>query len=134
MLKNRRFYLIAVIVIIGLGIASRRIMGFPYFVYEYVGDVLWAMNLYMLFRLIFPSEKIPLITFISFAFAVLVEFSQLYHEPWIDSIRNTVIGGMILGYGFLWSDILCYAIGTTLGVLADLIYLKIRTKKNAERV
>jgi NO-binding membrane sensor protein with MHYT domain len=132
-MKERRFYLIAVIVIIGLGIASRKIMGFPYPVYEYAGDILWGMNLYMVFRLIFPRENIPMITFISFTTSVLVEFSQLYHAPWIDSFRDTFIGAMLLGYGFLWSDILCYAIGTALGVITDVVYLS-RKKKNEQRI
>ncbi len=48
---------------------------------------------------------------------VTVELSQLYHAPWIDSIRQTTLGGLILGFGFLWSDLACYA----LGVLAEII-------------
>lgn len=129
-MRSRAFYIISAVIIIGLGIASRKIMGFPYFVYEYVGDVLWAANLYMVFRIFFPREKISLMAFISFVTSVLVEFSQVYHAPWIDSFRNTFIGGMLIGYGFLWSDILCYAIGTAIGVIADVIYIKVSRKKN----
>ncbi|MCG8538340.1 MAG: DUF2809 domain-containing protein [Clostridia bacterium] len=29
------------------------------------------------------------------------------------------IGGLILGFGFLWSDIVCYAIGILIGLLAE---------------
>ncbi len=129
-LKRKRLpYIISIVLVIALGIASRKIMGFPYFVYEYVGDVLWAANLYLLLAFLFPKEKISILAFISITFSVLVEFSQIYHEPWIDSIRNTFIGGMVLGYGFLWSDILCYAIGTFLGVIIDMQFIKIFKKK-----
>ena len=47
--------------------------------------------------------------------------SQLYHAPWIDSIRHTTLGGLILGYGFLWSDLACYAVGVGLGVVIEII-------------
>jgi hypothetical protein len=33
---------------------------------------------------------------ISLAFAFLVEISQFYHAPWIDSIRQTTLGGLVL--------------------------------------
>jgi hypothetical protein len=52
-------------------------------------------------------------------FSVAVEISQLYHAPWIDSIRQSTIGGLILGFGFLWSDLACYALGVGLGVMID---------------
>jgi len=42
-----------------------------------------------------------------------------YRAPWIDSIRRTTVGGLILGYGFLWSDLVCYAAGVGLGALAE---------------
>ncbi|MDO4536447.1 MAG: DUF2809 domain-containing protein, partial [Clostridium perfringens] len=54
--------------------------------------------------------------------------SQIYHAPWIDSIRNTTLGGLVLGFGFLWSDILCYTIGIAIGVALDVI-ISIRLKK-----
>jgi hypothetical protein len=51
--------------------------------------------------------------------SVLVEVSQLYKAPWIDSIRRTTIGGLVLGHGFVWSDLACYAVGTGLGILLE---------------
>jgi hypothetical protein len=47
------------------------------------------------------------------------EFSQLYHAPWIDSIRSTFIGHIILGSGFMWFDFAAYAIGIFIGVLCE---------------
>ena len=45
--------------------------------------------------------------------------SVLYHTPWIDSIRQTTLGGLILGFGFLWSDLACYAVGVGFGVVME---------------
>ena len=56
---------------------------------------------------------------LAMAFSVAVELSQLYHAPWIDSIRHTTLGGLILGFGFVWSDLVCYALGVGLGVLVE---------------
>jgi Protein of unknown function (DUF2809) len=52
-------------------------------------------------------------------FSVVIEISQLYHAPWIDSIRQTTLGGLILGYDFVASDLTCYALGIGLGVLFE---------------
>jgi hypothetical protein len=41
------------------------------------------------------------------------------HGPWIDLIRRTMLGGLALGYGFLWSDLACYAVGVGLGVVIE---------------
>ena len=59
---------------------------------------------------------------VAMAFAVAIELSQLYHAPWIDSIRRTTLGGLILGFGFLWSDLACYALGVGLGVLVETLW------------
>jgi hypothetical protein len=53
--------------------------------------------------------------------SIAVELSQLNHAPWIESIRQTTVGGLILGFGFLWSDLACYAVGVGLGVLGEII-------------
>ncbi len=56
---------------------------------------------------------------ISLALAFLVEISQLYHAPWIDSIRQTTLGGLVLGFGFLWTDLVCYSVGIGTGALTE---------------
>ena len=52
---------------------------------------------------------------ISFA----IELSQLYRAPWIDSIRATRPGALVLGQGFLWSDLVCYSAGVVLAMALD---------------
>jgi hypothetical protein len=53
------------------------------------------------------------------SFCVIIEVSQLYHAPWIDSIRGTTLGALVLGHGFVWSDLACYAVGVGLGILIE---------------
>jgi len=56
------------------------------------------------------------------AFSIAIELSQLYHAPWIDSIRHTTLGALILGFGFVWSDLICYAVGVLLGVEIETLW------------
>jgi len=52
-------------------------------------------------------------------FRFFVEISQLYHTPWIDSIRQTTLGGLVLGFGFLWTDLIWYSVGIAIGAVTD---------------
>ena len=48
---------------------------------------------------------------IATGFSFVMELSQLYHSPWIDSLRQTRLGGLILGSDFLWIDLVRYSVG-----------------------
>jgi hypothetical protein len=52
-------------------------------------------------------------------FAWGVEFSQLYHAPWIDAIRATPPGRLVLGNTFNWPDLFAYALGVGLGAWVE---------------
>jgi hypothetical protein len=45
--------------------------------------------------------------------------SRLYHAPWIDSLRQIRVAALLLGHGFLWSDLVCYGVGVGVGALAE---------------
>jgi hypothetical protein len=53
-----------------------------------------------------------------------IESSQLYHAPWIDTLRHTRVGGLVLGYGFLWSDVACYTVGVALSFMFEIAIRK----------
>ncbi|HYH80804.1 MAG TPA: DUF2809 domain-containing protein [Longimicrobium sp.] len=105
---------------IGLGLASRGFRGaLPAFVGEYAGDVLWATMVFLLIVAAWPGVSTRRAAIGAAAFALAVELGQLYHAPWIDAIRQTRIGGLVLGFGFLWSDLVCHAAGVALAVALD---------------
>lgn len=58
-----------------------------------------------------PDKPDHLVALLSLAVCYLVEFSQLYQAPWIITIRRTLPGRLVLGHGFLWSDLLAYTAG-----------------------
>jgi hypothetical protein len=49
----------------------------------------------------------------------MVEISQLYQAEWFNAIRITMPGRLILGQGFLWSDIISYTIGISIAAFIE---------------
>lgn len=115
MLKRKIIYLVLFIFFTWLAIATRTHAGwFHPFIQEYGGDIIWA-GMFLFFLRIFLGRMYLLkLAFICYLLGVSVEFLQLYHAPWIEAIRQTRVGGLMLGFGFLWSDIICYAVGTAI--------------------
>lgn len=110
--------LMATVIVLGLG--SRRYSQYlPGFVAAYAGDTLWALAAFLGFGLVLPRASTSRIALLALTFSVLIEISQLYHAPGIDSIRHTTLGGLILGFDFVWSDLVCYAVGVGLGVVFE---------------
>ena len=102
--------LIGIIVLIPLGLYSRHLKWIP----EETGDALWAMMVFCLWRIILVKQSLRLVAIISLTHSFLVEFSQLLRWSWLVSFRSTFIGHMMLGQGFLWTDLLAYLIGILL--------------------
>jgi hypothetical protein len=75
--------------------------------------------IYFICRFLFISKKIKFAVLISLLFSYGIEFSQLYKAQWIDNLRHTLFGRLVLGDTFLWSDLLCYTVGVALGVLIE---------------
>ena len=109
-----------------LGLASRR-YGYtlPDLVATYAGDTLWATAVFLALGMLLPNVANWKVSILAFSLSVAVELSQLYHAPWIDSLRSTTLGGLLLGFGFLWSDIACYAVGVVLGNLVQMVLFKL---------
>jgi hypothetical protein len=104
-----------------MGIGSRRYAhALPGFIAAYAGDTLWALAAFAGIGLLLPRTSTRIVALLAMSLSIAVELSQLHHAPWIDSIRLTTLGGLILGYGFLWSDLACYAAGVGLGVVIEL--------------
>lgn len=91
----------------------------PNFVSMHFGDSLWAAMIYCGFRVIGVKKPLVGSFILSMLFCIAIEFSQLYQADWINAIRDTVLGGLILGKGFLAIDLIRYTIGIMLIYIAD---------------
>jgi hypothetical protein len=117
-----------------VGIGSRRYSAYlPGFGAAYAGDTLWATAAFLGVGLFMPRASTEQAAALAMMVSVAVEVSPLYQAPWIDSVRRTTLGGRVLGYGFLWSDLACYAVGVGLGILIERVGLKDRSAPGTGR-
>src|SRR4051812_19042953 len=119
--RNRLVYACSIMIVAWLGISSRRYGdALQPFVATYAGDTLWALAVFSAIGLAFPSVGTWQAAAGAYVISALVEFSQLYHAPWIDAIRGTPLGALALGSEFVATDLACYAAGVFLGMLIEL--------------
>jgi hypothetical protein len=106
--------LVLAVLVLGLGLASRsRALPWPPFFAAYAGDTLWALLVFLLLRFLAPTRPVLHVAGAALAFSFAVELSQLYQAPWLNAVRRTLPGRLVLGAGFLWSDLVCYTAGYT---------------------
>ena len=127
MKRKRIFWFIAFIIIIPVGLSTRK-YGYlmPGFIATYGGDVLYATMFYIIYAFIFPTASVLRISIYALLSCYCIEVLQLYKAPWIQAIRHTRIGGLILGFDFFWSDLVCYTVGVLLGAFVETIILYFR--------
>lgn len=118
--KNRCVYFIAVIVTMASGLASRTYGAvLPDWVHEHFGDALWAGMIYFGARMVFIHSSRARAVWISVMFSWGIEFSQMIQVPWLNELRSTIWGALILGRGFLVIDLIRYLIGILCVYLID---------------
>ncbi len=118
-MAKRSSYPPLILLIMILGLASRKFSAPNSWIFLYCGDVLWAAMFYFIFRFLFIHKNLFINTLITITWCFIIEFSQLYQSNWINNIRATTIGALVLGSGFLWTDLVCYIIGVGLGLVID---------------
>ena len=93
------------------------------FVRPYVGDVLVAILIYCLIRVIKPTgiKLLPLYVFI---FALIVELLQLVKIVDLLGIPHDSIVAIMVGTSFSFIDIICYAVGCGITYITELIIKK----------
>ncbi|MCY8545365.1 DUF2809 domain-containing protein [Bacillus vallismortis] len=131
MKRKRWVYVALTIIIMTIGLGSRTFSSvLPDAVNPYLGDSLWAAMIFTGCGFLFQKMNTIMTGIISLSFCFFIEISQLYHADWIDQIRDTSLGGLVLGYGFLWSDIEAYTIGIALCTAIELIVLGLKKRRN----
>ncbi len=127
--RSRALLLPLMVLTVALGLGSRSAaarLHLPRFVTDYAGDALWTVMVYLCLVFVLPRLSIRLAAAGALGISVLVELSQLLHTPWLDALRAHRLGALILGRGFLVSDLFCYAGGA--GLAAGLEWLRSRRR------
>lgn len=132
--KMRIAYVITVAITIFLGLGSRKYGHvLPSFVAANAGDVIWAMMVYFGFRFLLVRKSVVLAILLSFFFSFSIEFSQLYQGDWMKQIRDTSLGALIFGKGFLTVDLIRYTVGIILASFLDKALLLFIQRKSLQR-
>lgn len=122
-MKMRLFYVILSFFLIIVGLLSRRVSAIP----AEVGDALWAMLLFCLFRCLGFGSSTRSVALLTLVTAYAVEFMQLIRWPWLVRLRSTTIGHLVLGSDFSAPDLVAYSLGVLIIYSLDCLLFKNRT-------
>ncbi len=108
------------LITIPIGLAVRFLpLHLPWFLYKYLGSVLWAIALYWFLAALLPKLRPQILAALAITIATLVELSRLIPIPSIDAFRLTLPGRILLGRYFSTKNIAAYIFGITLCTLLD---------------
>jgi hypothetical protein len=123
--RARLLYAALIGVTIVLGLSSRRYAGaLPRWAAKNAGDALYATMAFFLAGFLAPRIKTTTAALAAVTFCFLIEISQGIHVLWLDAIRDTRLGALILGQGFHALDLFDYVVGVALGVAVELALMR----------
>lgn len=111
-IKPRLAYAGAAGLMIAAGLGTRAWSAhLPDFMAAHFGDALWAAMVYGGCRIVWIHKRLEWSLRCSALFCAIIELSQLYQADWINVVRSTALGALVLGHGFLFIDLIRYGIG-----------------------
>ncbi len=107
---------ILLIIVIPLGFYTKFYQGpLSSMVHNYLGGLLYVIFWMLVAALIFPKTDNFKIALYVLIFTIIIEFSQLWHPAFLETLRNNFIGVTILGNSFTWYDFPWYVAGAAAG-------------------
>ena len=129
--RGRQVALLAVVIVLGL--ASRQYSdGLPVLIARYAGDTLWATAAYVSLGIVWPGARVRTLAAGAACISLAVELSQLSRPPWLQAVRRWPGAALLLGQGFLASDLVCYAVGVAFGAGLDLSALWVQGGRHGD--
>lgn len=110
------------LVVIAAGLALRGLglgLGLPAFVVKYGASMLWGMMVFFLVAIGASRFSAVRTALIAAAIAIGVELFRLVHFPWLDALRLTLPGALLLGRIFSVWNMVAYGCGIAAGALLD---------------
>ncbi len=118
--RSRLLYALLAVAVVAAGLFWRSgIIPLPGWLSNYGGDALWAVMVFLGISFLLPRASTLTVALLALGVAWSVEFSQLYRAPWIDAVRATIPGKLVLGNTFHWLDLIAYAVGVALGAWVE---------------
>jgi hypothetical protein len=120
--RSRWWYLLAVVVTIIAGLASRRFPELlPTTLGKYPGDALWALMVFFGWGLVFSRASSLRVAGLALATAYTIELLKLWQSPWWQEIRHSTAGHLVFGHAFSWQNFVAYAIGVACGLMVEIV-------------
>jgi hypothetical protein len=112
--------LLLLLITIPLGLAVRFLpLHLPWFLYKYLGSLLWAAALYWFLAALLPKLRPMALATLAITIATLVELSRLIPIAPIDAFRLTFAGKILLGRYFSLKNIAAYLLAIALTATLD---------------
>jgi len=127
--RQRLGYLFAAIITIVIGIVSRVVQTEILIFDKYLGDALYAVLIYLIFRITFPWHPIHIHAIIAIVLAIAIELFQITGVPASMRVSDNPVlklASIVLGTKFAILDIVAYAIGVLIAWLTDVWSIKNR--------
>lgn len=105
--------------VIPLGLASKVYSGWGQgWVEGYSGDILFEMAWIFFIAGLWPRVSARKLSLWVFGMTSVVEVLQLWQPPWLQAMRATLPGKLLLGSTFVWADFFYYGLGCLIGWVA----------------
>jgi hypothetical protein len=108
------------VITIPIGLAVRLLpLGLPWFLYKYLGSLLWAVALYWFLAALLPRLRSRTVAALAILIAIILELSRLIPIAPIDAFRLTFSGKILLGRLFSIKNIAAYLVAIVLTATLD---------------
>ena len=120
MLRRRVGYAALALLTIAAGLALVRTRAaLPAALADKLGDALWAAMMFWWVSAAMPDARPRTRALAAVGVAWAVEASQLLRVPWLDALRATRLGHLVLGADFDAGDLVAYAAGVAVAFLIE---------------
>ncbi|MFK7790285.1 MAG: DUF2809 domain-containing protein [Phycisphaeraceae bacterium] len=131
-MRYRLLYLGVAVSVVPVGLISRSLRSGSVpsspvgFIAAYLPDTVWATMFFFLFAAVLVRWRTWSLAALTLAFTFTIEAAQLYQGEPLDTLRSIPWIHFLLGTKFLWTDLVCLCVGTT---MAAALHHLIRSKQ-----
>ncbi len=132
MILKRKWTVLIFALQIPMGLYTKVYSGpFESWVNDSLGGVIYVVFWSLLGFLLAPKVKVWKTCLVVLLITSFLETLQLWHPPFLETIRRTFVGQALLGSCFTWLDFFHYIIGFCLSLLLIIYLKKIETKSSS---
>ena len=116
MVKERSLVVLSLLIIVPLGFYTKFYRGPAYYwVNNFLSGVFYEIFWCLIIFFIIPKIRTWKIAVGVLVVTCMLEFMQLWHPGFLETIRSTFIGVTIVGSSFSWIDFPYYVLGCAIG-------------------